>query len=187
MLTAITRHATTVSSRGAPFQLLRLLATTPSPGDPASAPSLKSHKDIPGPRSYPFIGSLPYLAKFKGDLTATTMALRKDYGDIVRVDLPGRGDAYHLFDPEDIRKGFGAEGRNPIGATTDLGAMKEYFERAKTKKDSILFALVRISSLFTAVFGLAATFVVFHRTRNGNHFVLNSRGTCCPRLRPKST
>jgi len=115
------------------------------------------------------------------------MALRKDYGDIVRVDLPGRGDAYHLFDPEDIRKGFGAEGRNPIGATTDLGAMKEYFERAKTKKDSILFALVRISSLFTAVFGLAATFVVFHRTRNGNHFVLNSRGTCCPRLRPKST
>ncbi|ELU00674.1 hypothetical protein CAPTEDRAFT_206004 [Capitella teleta] len=75
-------------------------------------------KNIPGPRSWPFVGSLYKYTPIVGEYTfhdrdATSSKMYKKYGKIVRQEITPGIVWYHLFDPDDIETVFRNESKAP--------------------------------------------------------------------------
>ncbi|KHN83337.1 putative cytochrome P450 CYP44 [Toxocara canis] len=82
----------------------------------ASTP--KPFSEIPGPRSLPFIGTLLHYrsgGNHVENYAKILLHLHNKYGPIIKENIGlGRGYLVHVFDPEDARKIFNAEGKEPI-------------------------------------------------------------------------
>ncbi|XP_073951399.1 cytochrome P450 302a1, mitochondrial [Choristoneura fumiferana] len=77
---------------------------------------LKKFEDIPGPKSYPFIGTLHKYLPLIGDYNAETLDKNawlnwRRYGELVR-ETPGVR-VVHVYDPEDIEAVFRQDDRYP--------------------------------------------------------------------------
>ncbi|KAK8737445.1 hypothetical protein OTU49_004492 [Cherax quadricarinatus] len=77
------------------------LATTRSHTQP------RPQSDIPGPRSWPILGTLPAMftdpAYDSTRLPRLWLSYFKKYGSIFKLNLPGQGDVVFLSDPKDIQ------------------------------------------------------------------------------------
>ncbi len=91
--------ATTVASVKKPFNV------TP--------PSLSN---IPGPRQYPVVGTLPsyWTGKYdKWRYNKVLTSLYQEYGPVVKENFGDR-TVVHIFDPDDIKQVYSFEGKYPV-------------------------------------------------------------------------
>ena len=79
-----------------------------------SSEAVKNFQDIPSPPCWPFIGHLASLIKNEERLDKYMAELQKQYGDMVRLKLPGNtGNMLILYQPEHIKSMFTEEERIP--------------------------------------------------------------------------
>ncbi|XP_068228851.1 cytochrome P450 CYP12A2-like [Palaemon carinicauda] len=74
--------------------------------------------ELPGPKSWPLVGSLPYMLSHK-DFDPTRVylfwrAVRDEFGPIFRKDMPGHPNMIFITDPSDVQKMFQSTMYNPI-------------------------------------------------------------------------
>uniref|UniRef100_F1LBN3 Cytochrome P450 n=1 Tax=Ascaris suum TaxID=6253 RepID=F1LBN3_ASCSU len=84
----------------------------------ASGLAPKPFHEMPGPSSLPLFGTLLHYRTGGNHIetyASTLRELHKTHGAIVKEKIGwGRGYVVHVFDPEDARKIFNAEGKQPI-------------------------------------------------------------------------
>lgn len=74
------------------------------------------YSSIPSPPKYPILGHIPLLAKNLKTLHKLHTSLQKEYGDIVKLCIPGmagKADQVWCYNPEDGRTIFDNDGRMP--------------------------------------------------------------------------
>jgi len=83
---------------------------------------------VPGPASFPVIGSTWYLLRHGGPsrMVQVLQRLYADHGSIVRLSAPAQ-EAVIIFDPEVYMDVHRAGGSCPWGATDALWPLHEYF------------------------------------------------------------
>ena len=75
---------------------------------------VKDFQDIPSPPAWPFLGHLVPFMNHGERLDKYSAGLHKQYGDMVRLKLPGSmGNILLLFNPEDIKSMYTGEERIP--------------------------------------------------------------------------
>ncbi|XP_064114449.1 cytochrome P450 CYP12A2-like [Macrobrachium nipponense] len=87
-------------------------ATTADPSSPRTA------AELPGPKSWPLVGCLPYMISHKDfdpqRLYLFWRALREEFGPIFRKDMPGHPNMIFITDPADVQKMYQSTMYNPI-------------------------------------------------------------------------
>ena len=96
------------------FQSLRYLSTLPN-----QTPQIKPYSEVPGPKSYPLIKgvlgfSAPEVGSDPKEAIVIMKHLWKTYGDIVRLEVPGRPTVVFIFNPDTTEKMYRAAGAQPI-------------------------------------------------------------------------
>lgn len=74
--------------------------------------------ELPGPKSWPLVGCLPYMISHKDfdpqRLYLFWRALREEFGPIFRKDMPGHPNMIFITDPADAQKMYHSTMYNPI-------------------------------------------------------------------------
>lgn len=87
--------------------------------------------EIPGPRTWPLIGTLPDFMQRKNkhpDFNAVQKSYYDEYGDIYRLSMPPFGDHVVVCDPRAYLKVFQMEGSYPSGGSGYAWPFSEYHE-----------------------------------------------------------
>ena len=93
---------------------LRYLSTLPN-----QTVKAKPYSEVPGPKSYPLIkGILGFSAPEVGSDPKENIIILKHlwklYGDVFRIEIPGRPSVVFIFDPEVAEKMYRAAGTQPM-------------------------------------------------------------------------
>jgi len=93
-----------------------------------TATPLKPSSAVPGPRSYPIIGALPYFIKHgsveKRDQVFDQVV--KDYGMVARID-PLKNTFYIISHPDDVEYLYRLRGKNPKAPSREIVGLALYF------------------------------------------------------------
>eukprot|EP00931_Biecheleriopsis_adriatica_P077021 TRINITY_DN50664_c0_g1_i1.p1 TRINITY_DN50664_c0_g1~~TRINITY_DN50664_c0_g1_i1.p1 ORF type:complete len:499 (-),score=79.17 TRINITY_DN50664_c0_g1_i1:13-1509(-) len=102
----------------------------------SSATPLRGLSEVPGPRTWPVIGSIPDFVRRGGgqlanpDVNAIHSSYYGEFGDIYRLSLPGLGEHVVVCDPREYLKIYQIEGKYPPGASQTAWPFMEYHESA---------------------------------------------------------
>ena len=88
--------------------------------------SIKPFESIPSPPAWPLLGHIPMMSKPKHVLGMDRFmdSLHAQYGDMIRLNLPGTGNMLILFNPEHFSVLSRNEPRIPNVPIFDLGSFK---------------------------------------------------------------
>ena len=89
------------------YQLTSVLASE------SNEVKLKPLKDVPGPKTYPIIGSLIEYRKHEKKQHLWFQELQKTHGDVVKINMGFGEETIHLYSPENAQKMYASDGHMP--------------------------------------------------------------------------
>ncbi|XP_033752268.1 probable cytochrome P450 12d1 proximal, mitochondrial [Pecten maximus] len=95
--------------------------------------TVRPFNEVPGPKCYPFIGTLPYYlpgGRFhKKEHNEVSKILRKEFGNLYKETLLGGKTMVHTFDAADVETVYRNEGKYPVReAFMTLGHFNKKFQ-----------------------------------------------------------
>lgn len=121
--------------------MLRTLSRRFSTAAASSLEHAKPFEQMPGPKRWPFIGSLPAMIQEldpkKGGFSHLIQQWYNRYGSVFRTRLVGGGDNVYLANPQDVREVYMAEGKYPSGAVGSNWPLVEFNKMYPTSSPTV--------------------------------------------------
>lgn len=93
----------------------------------AAEETARAFSEIPGPSSYPFLGTLPdFIGKRSSNIQRSHLDYYNTYGPIVKQNLVGEEEVL-IYDPNDYLQVFRAEGKYPFSTSQEFWPILKYY------------------------------------------------------------
>ena len=105
--------------------------TRQSSSIPIEGQGILPFASIPSPPKHFFLGHFPLVKKTHNAMHKLHFELQKEYGDIVKLSIPGRKDIVFVYNPDYMKAVFAHDGKVPVMPMIDD---IDYY-RTVTRKD----------------------------------------------------